>query len=73
MFRDEFVAITPGKGTFPNKFTMGRAEGSKAETPAHEVSFAYNFEIAAYEVPQKPLGGGDGNKSITLDGSAQLG
>ncbi|MEX0820016.1 MAG: formylglycine-generating enzyme family protein [Pirellulaceae bacterium] len=52
LFRDEFIAITPGEGTFPNSFTMGRLEGSAAERPAHEVSLAYKFEIAKYEVPQ---------------------
>ncbi|MDA1054934.1 MAG: formylglycine-generating enzyme family protein [Planctomycetota bacterium] len=52
VFRGEFIAITPGEGAFPKKFTMGRSDGSGAERPAHVVSFAYKFEIAKYEVPQ---------------------
>ena len=52
VFRDEFVTITPGEGKFPRSFSMGRADGSAAEQPAHEVSFAYSFDIAKYEVPQ---------------------
>ena len=52
VFRDEFIAITPGEGTFPKSFAMGRADGSDPERPVHEVSFAYKFEIARYEVPQ---------------------
>lgn len=52
-FRMEFVEITPGKGQFPAKFTMGRAEGkSAAEQPAHEVTMRDTFFIAKYEVPQ---------------------
>ena len=52
IFRDEFIAITPGEGMFPKNFAMGRADGGNAERPAHEVSFAHKFEIAKYEVPQ---------------------
>ena len=51
-FRGEFIEITPGKGEFPKKYSMGRADGGNAERPAHDVAFAYDFEIAAYEVPQ---------------------
>lgn len=52
-FREEFIAITPGKGDFPKSFAMGRAEGGEAnERPAHKVTFEYNFHIAKYEVPQ---------------------
>jgi len=52
-FRKEFIAITPGKGEFPKKFSMGRDDDGPAnERPAHEVSIAYEFEIAKYEVPQ---------------------
>jgi formylglycine-generating enzyme required for sulfatase activity len=47
-FRDEFVAITPGRGGFPAEFVMGSA----AEAPAHRVALAAPFEIARYEVPQ---------------------
>ena len=52
VFRDEFIAITPGEGKFPQSFAMGRADGSDAERPVHKVSFAHKFEIAKYEVPQ---------------------
>jgi formylglycine-generating enzyme required for sulfatase activity len=48
VFRDEFIVITPGKGTFPKSFVMG----SNAEPPAHQVTFAGDFEIAKYEVTQ---------------------
>jgi formylglycine-generating enzyme required for sulfatase activity len=52
-FREEFIAITPGKGDFPRSYQMGRAEGSEdRERPAHEVTFDYSFAIARYEVPQ---------------------
>jgi len=52
VFRDEFIAVTPGEATFPKSFAMGRADGGGAERPAHSVSFAYKFEFAKYEVPQ---------------------
>ncbi|MBC8351217.1 MAG: formylglycine-generating enzyme family protein [Planctomycetes bacterium] len=52
VFRDEFVAITPGEGAFPKSFQMGSSLGSDLERPTHKVSFGYNFEIAKYEVPQ---------------------
>lgn len=51
-FRDEFVEITPGKGTFPAKFVMGTDKGPWSESPAHVVTFSYSFAIAKYEVPQ---------------------
>jgi formylglycine-generating enzyme required for sulfatase activity len=53
-FRDEFVAITPGKAKMPEKFTMGRdGQGSSDfERPAHEVSLGYEFSIARYETTQ---------------------
>jgi formylglycine-generating enzyme required for sulfatase activity len=47
-FRDEFVAITPGAGEFPQSFMMGSA----AEQPAHRVTPRRPFAIARYEVPQ---------------------
>ena len=40
VFRDEFIAITPGRGKFPKKFAMGRADGGNTERPAHDVAFA---------------------------------
>jgi formylglycine-generating enzyme required for sulfatase activity len=51
-FNSEFVSITPGEKNFPKSFRMGTENGSPAEGPAHEVSFAYSFAIAKYEVPQ---------------------
>ena len=53
LFREEFVAITPGEGEFPVSFMMGRKEGGEAsERPAHEVKLAGRFHVARYEVPQ---------------------
>lgn len=52
-FNEEFISITPGKGKYPKSFVMGRADGGQDnERPTHKVTFAYNFEIAKYEVPQ---------------------
>jgi formylglycine-generating enzyme required for sulfatase activity len=51
-FREEFVSITPGKGVFPASFEMGSAEGDASELPRHQVRFAYEFQMAKYEVPQ---------------------
>jgi formylglycine-generating enzyme required for sulfatase activity len=51
-FREEFVRITPGENDFPRSFIMGNAKGMPSEKPAHEVSFAYSFSMARYEVPQ---------------------
>ena len=51
-FREEFVAITPGKGAFPQSFEMGSAEGNGSEQPRHTVRFDYEFQISKYEVPQ---------------------
>lgn len=52
VFRKEFVEITPGTGKFPKSFLMGDLNGKPAEQPVHEVTFAYTFSIAKYEVPQ---------------------
>jgi formylglycine-generating enzyme required for sulfatase activity len=52
VFRDEFVAVTPGEGDFPAEFSMGAADGPDEERPAHKVSISNRFEIARYEVPQ---------------------
>ena len=46
-FKEEFVAITPGKGKFPKSFQMGSADGPKNEQPAFD-----EFHFAKYEVPQ---------------------
>jgi len=52
-FRNEFIAITPGDGEFPQTLTMGREEGGEdSERPVHKITFSYNFQIAKYEVPQ---------------------
>lgn len=51
-FREEFVAITPGKGSFPASFAMGDQQGEEPEQPAHTVTIAERFEVARYEVPQ---------------------
>jgi formylglycine-generating enzyme required for sulfatase activity len=51
-FKEEFVAITPGKGKFPKSFQMGSADGPKNEQPAFEVTLGYEFHFAKYEVPQ---------------------
>jgi formylglycine-generating enzyme required for sulfatase activity len=51
-FREEFVAITPGKGQFPKTFEMGSPDGKPEEQPRHKVEFGYEFQIAKYEVPQ---------------------
>jgi formylglycine-generating enzyme required for sulfatase activity len=50
-FREEFVAITPGKEPFPAEFQLGRDQGPAAERPAHRVSIK-PFNLARYEVPQ---------------------
>jgi formylglycine-generating enzyme required for sulfatase activity len=52
VFREEFIAITPGEGKYPKSFTMGSSDGPDAERPVHEVTFDYHFAIARYEVPQ---------------------
>ena len=51
-FRSEFVSITPGKGKFPRSFEMGR-KGEASATPLREVTFAYSFAVAKYEVTQE--------------------
>jgi formylglycine-generating enzyme required for sulfatase activity len=51
-FREEFVAITPGKGEFPKSFEMGSMGGDPEEQPRHKVKFDYDFHMARYEVPQ---------------------
>jgi formylglycine-generating enzyme required for sulfatase activity len=54
LFVEEFVPITPGKGTFPESFMMGtEKEGHANERPAHKVTFKYSFAMAKYEVTQE--------------------
>ncbi len=50
-FREEFVAITPGKDGFPAEFTMG-SEDSENSRPVHQVKMSEPFAIGKYEVPQ---------------------
>jgi formylglycine-generating enzyme required for sulfatase activity len=52
VFRQEFVAVTPGEGKFPATFEMGRADGEAAERPVHRVTLKLSFHVARYEVPQ---------------------
>jgi formylglycine-generating enzyme required for sulfatase activity len=52
VFREEFIAVTPGDGDFPREFTMGDDAGPVAERPAHTVRMGHSFAIARYEVPQ---------------------
>jgi formylglycine-generating enzyme required for sulfatase activity len=49
VFREEFIAITPGKGGFPASFEMGRKD---VDGPVHTVTFKDAFHVAKYEVPQ---------------------
>ena len=54
LFAEEFVAITPGKGKFPDSFMMGTEKGGHDnERPAHKVTFKYAFAMAKYEVTQE--------------------
>jgi formylglycine-generating enzyme required for sulfatase activity len=52
-FVDEFILLTPGKGTYPASFSMGSAEGPANEKPAHKVTFKAPFAMAKYEVTQE--------------------
>jgi formylglycine-generating enzyme required for sulfatase activity len=52
VFRDEFIAITPGKGKFPKSYQMGRGGGGPREQPPRNIVFGYDFAVAKYEVPQ---------------------
>jgi formylglycine-generating enzyme required for sulfatase activity len=52
-FMSEFVAITPGEGSFPAEFEMGNNEGETNERPRHSVKMSgHVFAMAKYEVPQ---------------------
>jgi formylglycine-generating enzyme required for sulfatase activity len=52
-FRGEFLQISPGSKEFSATFTMGRANGGNGnERPTRQVTLAYEFQIAKYEVPQ---------------------
>lgn len=51
-FREEFIAITPGKGMYPASFMMGTVGGPFTEQPAHSETLSQPFSLARYEVPQ---------------------
>lgn len=51
-FRDEFVAITPGRAGFPAELCMGDDQGPDNQRPQRVVRFERDFAIARYEVPQ---------------------
>jgi formylglycine-generating enzyme required for sulfatase activity len=51
-FREEFVAISPGKASFTAEFTMGADDVTASEGPAHQVILKRPFQIARYEVTQ---------------------
>jgi len=51
-FNKEFIHITPGKGKFPESFSMGSETGEATERPMRKVTFKYDFWMAKYEVPQ---------------------
>lgn len=53
-FLAEFVQLTPGQGQFAASFLMGSdRDVPPGEKPAHKVTFAYNFDMARYEVTQE--------------------
>lgn len=51
-FRDEFVQLTPGQGTFPASFVRGERGGNKSEVPTRQITLTQPFAIARYEMPQ---------------------
>ena len=51
-FRQEFVAIEPGKGKFPVRFSLGRNADEPNERPVRQITLSRPFYMAAYEVPQ---------------------
>ena len=56
LFRDEFIALTPGQGKHPKSFVMGTAKGSSEEQPSRTITLAYPFSMAKYEVTQELYG-----------------
>ncbi len=52
VLRKEFIAITPGEGSYPASFEMGRRGGPASESPVRKVKISAPFEVARYEVPQ---------------------
>lgn len=55
LFVDEFVLISPGKGNFPAKFTLGNTDKNAptTEQPPTEITLKQPFWIARYEVTQE--------------------
>lgn len=55
LFVEEFLLITPGKGNFPESFTMGSGgnDAPASEKPAHKVALKRPFHIAKNEVTQE--------------------
>ena len=51
LFAGEFVAITPGQGTFPATIIMGSADDASSQ-PVHEMKLTGSFHMAKHEVPQ---------------------
>ena len=51
-FHEEFIAVTPGTGMFPEGFLMGTQGGPFTEQPARKVVLTHSFSMAKYEVPQ---------------------
>jgi formylglycine-generating enzyme required for sulfatase activity len=53
LFVEELVPLTPGKGEFPESFTMGSADGPASEKPAVKVALHGPLAVARYEVTQE--------------------
>lgn len=51
-FRNEFVAIEPGKGRFAPTFEMGNGNDADGERPTRKIVMRQAFSIAKFEVPQ---------------------
>jgi len=53
-FVEELVPLTPGKGEFPESFTMGTSgDGPASEKPALKITLRTPFAMARYEVTQE--------------------
>lgn len=53
-FVEELVPLTPGKGAFPESFTLGTSDdGPASEKPALKVALRSPFAMARYEVTQE--------------------
>lgn len=55
LFVEELIPVTPGKGKYPAKFTLGNPakDAPETETPTVEVTLAKPFAISKYEVTQE--------------------